>query len=81
MEPDLMSPAQREAICKAWTILTEHFDHVLLVVDWERTGDDSNLENCHEGYWHGGAMPALGLSRFADQRILESSKRQSQEPL
>lgn len=65
---DEMTPAQRAAISKAWDLLGEHFDRVLLVVDWE-TNDGCDA---HEGYWHGGSLPAVGLAEFAKDRILRS---------
>jgi hypothetical protein len=79
--PDLMNPAQRQAICQAWDILGEHFDGCLVVVDWELE-TDGKCEDAHEGYWHGGSMRAVGLAHFARQHIMESGKpmREPEEP-
>lgn len=74
---DPMTEAQRQAAQKAWDLLTEHFDYVLLVADWEchDPGEDGERENAHEGWWHGGALPALGLAEFAKDRILKVGKK------
>lgn len=72
---DPMSPAQRDAICKAWSLLGEHFEQVLLVVNWECDGDQGEVEEAHEGYWHGGAMANLGMAHFAADRILHSGRK------
>jgi hypothetical protein len=77
-EPDPMTPAQREAIQKAWDVLTEHFDHVLLVADWELKNESGDLADAHEGWWHGGSMAALGMCEFAKDRILHSGKSASE---
>lgn len=76
-----MTDAQRQAICKAWDILTEHFDGVLLVADWETNEIDEHgrAQDAREGYWHGGSMRAIGLARFAERRIMDSGRR-FQEP-
>ena len=78
---DSMTSAQRQAICKAWDILSEHFDGVLLVADWELSEKDEDGKNqdAREGWWHGGSMRAIGLARFAERRIMYSGKR-FQEP-
>jgi hypothetical protein len=76
MNTDPMTPQQREAIQKAWSTLTEWFDGVLLVVDWEtgQHNEDGKMEDAREGYWHGGSMRAIGLSRFAEKRIIDSGR-------
>lgn len=74
-----MSAAQREAIQKAWDILTEHFERVVVVADWDCQDEDDTETTAHEGWWHGGSMPAIGLCEFAKDRILHSGKKQ-QEP-
>lgn len=72
---DLMSQPQRSAICKAYDSLGEHFDSVLIVVNFDtNTGDDGSIEEAHEGYWTGGAMTAIGLAEFAKTRIMASNK-------
>lgn len=77
--PDPMTKSQREAVCKAWDILCEHFDHVMLVVDFETEGKDGEREDAHEGFWHGGSLAAIGAAEYASRRILESG-RKSNEP-
>lgn len=73
---DLMTPAQRETIQKAYTMLGEQFEHVLIVVDYE-TSEGGETFNAHEGYWHGGALTAVGLAEFAKHKILKSKKQDS----
>jgi len=76
-ENDDMTSAQREAICRAYGILTEHFERVVLVVDYDVDPARSGGENMdgHEGYWYGGSMAAIGLCEFAKDRILNSGKK------
>jgi hypothetical protein len=76
MNPDPMTQQQREAVQKAWSTLTEWFDGVLLVVDWETSEQDETgtTEDAREGYWYGGSMRAIGLSRFAEKRIMDSGR-------
>lgn len=62
-----MNPAQQEAIKKAWDLLTEHFDEVLLVANWEL---ETSKCDGHECWWHGGALSALGMASFAHDRLL-----------
>lgn len=72
---DDMTPAQWAAVCKAWDILSEHFEHALLVVDWDVEGTDGKQCNAHEGYWSGGALTAVGMALFAQERIMRSSEK------
>jgi len=77
---DPMSVPQRQAIQKAWDLLTEHFDGVLLVADWEliEKDEDGKNQDAREGYWHGGSMRAIGLARFAERRIMDSGRKTSE---
>ena len=70
-----MTPAQDEALKKAWDLLSEHFEHVLLVVDFEVVSGDA-----HECWWHGGALTAIGMAEFAKDRLLHSNKPRFNEP-
>jgi hypothetical protein len=74
-EQDSMTQAQRDAICKAYTSLTEHFPRVLLVVDYDLDDGNGKEEDAHEGYWRGGALAAIGMCEFAKDRILHSGKK------
>jgi len=78
MPDENMSAAQRQALEKSWDTLCEHFDRVLLVVDWETEINGERID-AHEGYWHGGILAAIGAAEFAKVRILEA-KRQTNEP-
>jgi len=68
--PDDMTPAQRDAIRKAFSLLGEHFEHVLIALDWETEDEKGDRCNAHTCYWHGGAMACLGLAEFGKDRIL-----------
>jgi len=70
-----MNPSQLNAMETAYALLSEHFERVLIVVDYEKVGQDGRLEDHREGFWHGGLMAALGLSEYAKARILESGER------
>lgn len=74
-EKDPMTAAQREAVQKAYTILTEHFDRMILVVDFDIDEPDGKMSDAHEGYWHGGSMSGIGLAEFAKDRILNSGRK------
>lgn len=76
-ETDPMSPAQRQAAQKAWDILTEHFDRVLLVVDWEieEQSPEGKAQDAHEGFWAGGSLSAVGMAEYAKDRILNSGTK------
>jgi len=74
-EADTMTKAQRDAACKAYTILTEHFPRVLLVVDYDLDDGNGKEEDAHEGYWHGGALASIGMCEFAKDRIIHSGKK------
>jgi len=70
---DDMSPAQREAVQKAYQILGEHFDCSLIVVSFEMVDDQNEQANAHVCYWHGGFMPALGLATYCHDRMLHGT--------
>lgn len=74
-EPDSMTKAQRDAIRKAYTMLGEHFPRVLIVVDYELDDGNGKEEDAHEGYWRGGALAAIGMCKYAEDRILHSGKK------
>ena len=78
MTPAGFNPSQDAALKKAWDLLSEHFDHALLVIEWE-TNRDEELTDAHIAYWHGGALPALGMAEYAKHYIL-NTERKSQEP-
>lgn len=67
-----MTEAQDAAIKKAWDILTEHFDRVLVVVDFELSECKADA---HECWWHGGSLSSVGMAMFAQTTILNSKHR------
>lgn len=73
---DEMTPAQREAVEKAWTLITEHFERILLVVDFDVESEDRY--SATEAFWYGGWSSSLGLSEAAKQMI--ANKRFKREP-
>jgi len=74
---DTMTEVQRAAIRKAWDILCEHFDRVLLVVDFE-IEHEGRLTDEHLGYWHGGSMSAIGMAEFARKQVLGSGVKEGE---
>lgn len=66
---DDMSPAQRQAVEKAWDLLTEHFDRVCLVVDYD-VDTGKIREQAQAGFWHGGSLAAIGMAEYMKDRIL-----------
>lgn len=74
---DSKTPAQQQALEKAWDLLCEHFERVLLVVDFE-IEHNGKLADQHSGFWHGGALAAIGAAEYAKQRILESNEKNNE---
>lgn len=75
IEHEGFSEAQNEAIQSAYTILSEHFEHALIVVDSSIDLKNGHQADAHEGWWYGGSMAALGLAEYAKDRILRSGKQ------
>ena len=67
-----MTQAQQQARDKAFEILTEHFEACLLVVAAEIPSQDNSRE-LHVSY-DGGQCQALGMSKYAEHRILSAFK-------
>jgi hypothetical protein len=67
-EPVNATPAQTEAIQKAYSLLGEHFEHVLIVCHWET--DVSPAANATEVWYKGGALTALGMAHYASEKLL-----------
>lgn len=74
-EPDIMTKAQRDAVCKAYELLGEHFEQSVIIINFGTTDENGKLAEAHEGFWAGGSMAAMGLCEFAKDRILHSGKR------
>lgn len=36
--------------------------------------NDKEMQNAHEGYWHGGSMGAIGMAEWAKLRIMQSGR-------
>lgn len=74
---DLMSDNQKDAIEKAYALLGEHFENVLICVNFEYSavgGASQDLGEAQALYWKGGSMTALGLAAFAHERILTAGQ-------
>lgn len=69
-----MTPAQIEALQKAYTTLGEHFDHVVIVLNWDTDEDIPSTGTKME--YKGGAMTALGLLTWGQDRILDVDRRE-----
>lgn len=65
-----MTQSQQEAIQKAYSLLGEHFDCSLIVVDTTESDGDE-----HVAYWSGGSMRALGLAVYVQDRLLRSGRK------
>ncbi len=59
-----MTEVQQQMIDKAFDILTEHFDHVVIAVG---THDEEERYTTTAGYY-GGVAPAIGLCKLYEQR-------------
>lgn len=75
MSEDSMTPAQRETMQKAYTMLGEHFDFVVISVGFDSKDSSSQ---CSESYWKGGWIPAIGLMENAKHGIV--SKKRDSDP-
>lgn len=73
-EPDIMTKAQRDAVCKAYELLGEHFDQSVIVINFITSDEKGKMAEAHEGFWTGGSMAAMGLCEFAKDRILHSGR-------
>ena len=59
-----MTEAQQQMIDKAFQILTEHFDHVVIAVG---TDDEDKIYRTTACYY-GGVAPAIGLCKLYENR-------------
>jgi hypothetical protein len=63
-----LTGAQNEAINKAWELLREHFEAVIIAYDTEAvTGTD----RCQSWNYHGGLLRAIGLAEYVKHEALE----------
>ena len=65
---DHYTPAQREALCKAWDMLCEHFEHVIVVL--ATTPPDDPCATVFDCNYHGGFANAIGLAERAKHKWL-----------
>jgi hypothetical protein len=62
-----LTKAQEEALCKAWDLLKEHFDAVLLTYDTEVPEGTDRAFAC---YYAGGISTCVGMAERAKFRML-----------
>lgn len=65
-----ITEAQADALEKAWDLLREHFDCVVVTFDTEAT---SGTDRLFHGYFHGGITNALGLCKRMENRLIKAS--------
>ncbi len=65
--------AQKEALTKAWDLITEHFDRAVLLINTDKLSDDQETTTCY--YWRGGVLSAIGLMEVAKQRLMEAPEK------
>ena len=63
------TPAQEEALRKAYDLLGEHFDRVVMIVDTEVDGQTSDPGDATDITWKGGFMAAMGMIHYAHARL------------
>lgn len=59
--------AQRAALRDAYKLLTDHFEHILIVAAMEEDQGGPGAEM--DVYWKGGYLAANGMADFAKERI------------
>lgn len=66
-----LTPAQNEALDRAWGLLCEHFDVCVLGINTEidRSINAGELATYKNFMWHGGDMPALGLAHWVTSAL------------
>lgn len=66
-----LTQAQIEARDRAWEMLREHFDCVILAYDTEVA---EGADRCFEANYHGGITAAIGLCERAKLRMMDRSE-------
>lgn len=64
------TPAQDDAIKKAYSILGEHFDNALIAVSWEPEDSENDAFSL---FYKGGWMAAIGLASMAKKQLEEKT--------
>lgn len=67
-EKKSITPAQQEVLEKAYNILGEQFDYVLIAVGWETDHDESTEATRY--FYKGGRMACLGLATASQNALL-----------
>lgn len=68
--PQALTEAQREALRKAWDLLCEHFEGV--VVAYSTTCQDDGNESVFDCNYHGGFTTAIGIVERAKHMWLRA---------
>lgn len=77
MHATALTKAQQEAVEKAYELLSEHFDHALIMVGGEHHTESG--KSFSRGYWSGGYLAALGATMEA-QRMIQYSQTSDTAP-
>lgn len=67
-----LSPAQLEALRRAWDVLTEHFENVLIVAATQAPGD-GEAATVTRFAWYGGYHAAIGMAESAKRYVMDKS--------
>lgn len=78
MDSNALTLAQQQALEKAYDLLGEHFDHVLIAISTEYAQEDGMVAT--RVFWKGGPIPAIGLCEEAKTTLLNTGKRTDSEP-
>ncbi len=70
-DPD-MTPAQQDALNQAYAVLGEHFEHSLIVINFEHKVRASSVNIC---MYSGGFASALGMATFAQDHLLHGDTK------
>lgn len=70
-----MTEPHEDAVAKAYALLSEHFDGVLIAT----TRQDGDKDE-HSVEWSGGWTCAMGLAQFALDELRESDRLHNLEP-
>lgn len=71
MQEGPLTPAQTEAIQKAYALLGEHFDHMIFIVNVE-IYDGAEAKTATKMCYKGGFMSALGMLQWGTVQLLDS---------
>lgn len=77
--PPPFTDAQKQALSRAWPILTEHFDNVLLVVSTEVEHGAMRYDDSAY-FYRGSVHQAIGMAVTAQHEIIAQKAPLGREP-